>query len=230
MDEDTPETVYECPVCQDGLPLKLMAKHLGDHFRLHKDRITPENEDYIRGLLDVIKQVVDKPKSPTRKPTEPVVKRERYFTHYWSNATWRREAIRLDDLDHTAGNQFRKKGIRAGDVIYIITVIDGKIFLGGKLVVDQVVGQQMAAEILDKWPGALWNAKEHVIADDEEYLYSFDPDNEVPWDIAKGICVKHSDGQRGLKRTRDGSGIDPQTIRGVCELTKFSAAQFDRLL
>jgi len=88
----------------------------------------------------------------------------------------------------------------------------------------------MATEILDKWPGALWNAKEHVIADDEEYLYSFDPDNEVPWDIAKGITVINSDGQRGLKRNRDGRGIDPQTIRGVCEITKFSATQLDRLL
>jgi hypothetical protein len=230
MDEDTPETVYECPVCLEGLPLNRMSQHIGNHIRLHKELITKENEDHIRGLLDVIKQVVDNPKSAAKKPKERVEMPERYFTQYWTNETWRREAIRLDDLDHTAGNQFRKKGIRAGDVIYIITIFDGKMFLGGKLVVDQVVGKQMAAEILDTSPGMLWDAKDHVLADDEEYLYSFDPDNEVPWDIAKGICIKNSDGTRGLKRARGGSGIDPQTIRGVCELTKFSATQLDRLL
>ncbi|MEH6517444.1 MAG: hypothetical protein V7742_12220 [Halioglobus sp.] len=228
IDEDTPETIHECPVCEEGLPLKRMAQHLGDHIRLNKDLITAENETYIRGLLDVVKEVVDK-RRDTRRTEKPVEVRKRYFTHYWSNATWQREAARDDLLEHTAGNQFKKKRLRCGDEIYIITVLNGKIMLGGKIFVDQVVSQQAAARVFGVEPGELWDAKEHVIAGDE-YTYSFDPNNEVPWDVAKGIKFINSDGQRGLKRARDGSGIDPQTIRGVCELTKYSAMQLDRLL
>jgi hypothetical protein len=229
MENDTPDTVYECPVCQEGLPLKQMAQHLGNHVKLHKHLITTENESYIRGLLDVIKQVVEEPKQPSLKKKAPVPRRKRYFTQYWTNATWQREAARDEVLEHTAGNQFKKNGVSPGDEIYIVTVLDGKLMLGGKIFVEKTVGKTEAARIFGVEPKDLWDAKEHVIAGDE-YAYDFDPHNEVPWDIAKGLNVHNSDGQRGLKRSKNGKGIDPQTIRGVCELTKYSAMQLDRLL
>jgi hypothetical protein len=229
MDKDTPETVYECPVCQEGLPLKRMARHISYHYSFQRDLITSENDDYIRGLLDVIKEVFGGPKSRSEQKRIPVKHKKRYFTQYWTNETWRREATRGDLLEHTAGNQFRKKGVHEDDEIYIITVLDGKMMLGGKIFVEKIVGQREAAKIFGVEPRDLWEAKEHIIGGDE-YTYDFTPDKEVPWEIAKIVTVINSDGERGLKRTPDGRGIDPQTIRGVCEINERSARRFDALL
>lgn len=229
MDRDTPETVYECPVCQDGLPLKKMGKHLAYHVSFQQELITAETEDYIRGLFDVINDVCGRRSASDEVKEKAVKHKKRYFTQYWTNDTWRRESARDEVLEHTAGNQFRKNRIHPEDEIYIITVLGGKLMLGGKIFVEKIVGQKEAARIFGVEPADLWEAKEHIIGGDE-YAYDFDPHNEVPWDIAKGVNVVNSQGQRGLKKTLDGKGIDPQTIRGVCEITKFSASQLDRLL
>ena len=229
MEKDTPETVYECPVCEDALPLKKMERHLSYHYSLEGHRITSEIEEYIQGLRDVISEVFGRSTSDQgdRKKSSGV--RKRYFTQYWANETWRRETARDELLDHTAGNQFRKKGVREDDEIYIITVLDGKIILGGKIFVEKIVGQKEAAKILGVEPRDLWKAKEHIIGGDE-YTYDFTPNKEVPWDIAKIVTVINSEGERGLKRTKDGNGIDSQTIRGVCEINERSARRFDELL
>lgn len=229
MGKDTPQTVYECPVCEAALPLKRMERHLIYHYSLEGHRITSEIEEYIQGLRDVINEVFGRSTSDqgNRKKSNGV--RKRYFTQYWTNETWRREAERDELLDHTAGNQFRKKGVREDDEIYIITVLNGKIMLGGKIFVERIVGQKEAAKIFGVQPGDLWDAKDHIIGGDE-YTYDFTPDKEVPWDVAKIVTVINSDGERGLKITPDGKGIDPQTIRGVCEINERTAKRFDELL
>ena len=59
-----------------------------------------------------------------------------YFTHYWQNDTWdfnRKFSKKGDLLKHIAGNLFTKRGVQVGDLIYVVTVKQGKLFVCGKL-------------------------------------------------------------------------------------------------
>jgi hypothetical protein len=81
----------------------------------------------------------------------------RFFTHYWLNRTWERNRRRASDgelLDHTAGNLFQERGNRAGDFVYVVSVIKGSLTSAAKLIVEKICDTDEAAAILDyePWP------------------------------------------------------------------------------
>ncbi len=152
----------------------------------------------------------------------------RYFTHYWSNATWEN----LDDsehdgeeLSHTAGNLFRTSGVSEDDFIYIITVQKGWLYVLARMEVDGVYDQDEAAHILET--SDLWEAKDHVIAKSSTQMrFESAP---IPMDIAKNLEFFSSQGTKRPKLTPTGI-LDQQTLRAVRELTPESAHQLDQLI
>ncbi len=52
---DTPDTVYECPVCECGIKLKKVASHMTAHV-LHK-QVNPKSRPYVLGLLEVAAEI-----------------------------------------------------------------------------------------------------------------------------------------------------------------------------
>jgi hypothetical protein len=92
---------------------------------------------------------------------------QRYFTHYWLNQTWERNRIYNSDgdrLNHIAGNLFQERGVRVGDMVYVVTVIKGSLYVCDKLIVGKICDVGEAAAILDCEPEELWEANEHVIS------------------------------------------------------------------
>ena len=52
----------------------------------------------------------------------------RFFTHYWANHTWhdyRQTAAEGELLDYAASNLFRRRGVKTGDSVYVVTVMQG---------------------------------------------------------------------------------------------------------
>ena len=149
----------------------------------------------------------------------------RYFTHYWRNDTWesRRERADGSELSHTAGNLFRRRGVRPGDFIYVVTVLKGRLFLGSKMEVDKILSQREAKAELGN---DIWQASEHIIGKTGTHWWS---DREVPLAVARRLRFKTSDGAIPPLFV-PGGGLYKQTLRGVRELTKASAAELDRLL
>src|SRR5437764_1485926 len=87
----------------------------------------------------------------------------RYFTHYWKNETCRdHEPDSGEPLDYIAGNMFCERGVKEGDVVYVVTVKRGRLFLIGRLTVEQICSPAEAARIIETED--LWPAKEHIIA------------------------------------------------------------------
>lgn len=71
------------------------------------------------------------------------------------------EFDKLEKLDHTARELFNRAGVRPGDVIFIVTVKKGRLFLGGKTVVVRICGQREAEEVRNPASGMLFDATEH---------------------------------------------------------------------
>ncbi|MCP4400016.1 MAG: hypothetical protein GY801_22255 [bacterium] len=90
----------------------------------------------------------------------------RYFIHYWSNHTWdyhQNIGMAGELLDHIAGNLFRSRHVAPNDVIYIITVIKGVLFVLAKIQVGKICDIDEAVHELRCSPEELWEANDHII-------------------------------------------------------------------
>jgi hypothetical protein len=153
----------------------------------------------------------------------------RFFTHYWLNRTWERNRKNASDgdlLDHTAGNLFQERSIQSGDTVYVVSVINGLLYVCGKLVVEKICDVDEAAAILGYEPEDLWEADEHIIS------AAATPMNfnlKVPLRLTRQLRFISGKGEKPLK-FKAANYLDEQTLRGVRELDPMSAAELDALL
>src|SRR5438552_12886265 len=87
----------------------------------------------------------------------------RYFTTYWKNDLWQ---LKLEQADgqpfrHTSSNEFRQKDIKPGDFVYVVTVIEGRLFLAGRIEVERIATQSQAESLLGKLGHV---AEDHLLA------------------------------------------------------------------
>src|SRR5438045_1300568 len=138
----------------------------------------------------------------------------RFFTHYWRNRTWewnRKHAAAGELLDHTAGNIFQEHGIRPDDIVYVVSVIKGSLYVCGKLVVGKISDFDEAADILNYEP---WLADEHIFA------AAATPMNfnlKVPLRVTRQLRFISGKGSKPLK-LKAPNYLDKQTLRDVREL------------
>jgi hypothetical protein len=142
----------------------------------------------------------------------------RAFTHYWTCDSW--EGYRGDLVTYTAANLFRRRGLKTGDRIYIVSNLDGRVRLGAAIDVAAVVGR---AEAKKRFGREVWDASDFAIAITP---VSFDPDQEVPTVIASRLRFLPSG--KGLKHAK--GRLDQQTLRGLRELTPESAMLLEGVL
>jgi hypothetical protein len=156
---------------------------------------------------------------------------KRYFTHYWKNTTWdnqvRGYALESSkELDHTASNMFRDRGISKGDNVYIITVKRGQLFLLCKLTVGYVCGFEKAARLLKT--ENLWGADDHIVAESPAPIRrKFD--FPLPLTITEQLRFEGSGESKSPRFVKPGI-LDQQTLRGVRELDYGSAQLLDKFL
>ena len=154
----------------------------------------------------------------------------KYYTQYWNNETWYRESEQQQEeriCEHIASNLFRKKAIKVDDVVYVVTIIAGKLFVSSKMVVEIVCNKMEAATALNMDANELWDAADHIVAK-AATIMNFDL--EVPFYITKDLLFKTPDGTTKKLLFDSNEVLNTQTLRGVRELTRESAQQIDSLL
>lgn len=99
----------------------------------------------------------------------------RYFTHYWTNETWERRRRRWESdlqegtLDYAASNVFFERGVQPGDFLYPIMVMSGRLYLLGRLQVDQLCEFEEAASTLGTED--LWKASDYAVTSDPSPIH-----------------------------------------------------------
>ncbi len=152
----------------------------------------------------------------------------RYFTHYWKNLTWYQHQGTGEGapLNHTAGNLFRRQGVDVGDVVYVVTVLNGNLYLCGKMIVGMISDAHQAAKSLGCQPEDLWEASEHIVASATTPMRF---DLAVPLTVTAGLRFVSRERSRPLEFVVPGQ-LDQKTLRGVRELEPSSALELDALL
>jgi hypothetical protein len=154
----------------------------------------------------------------------------RYFTHYWKNVTWedRKHLWESDPqgvfLDYAGSNNFVERGVDPGDFFYSVTIIDGALYLLGKLEVDKLCDFEEAASTLGR--DTLWEADDYAIAAEPTPMHF---NLEVPLEVTEQLTFISGNRTEQLKFSSPGR-LDRQTLRRVRELRPESAAQLDKLL
>jgi hypothetical protein len=145
----------------------------------------------------------------------------RFYTYGWQYAEARKEP-EGEPLAHAAGSRFTSRGIEPGDVVYIVAVHKGGLHLLGKMAVGAIVGKDEARRALSAEP---YDAPEHLIA------CACTPTRlvAVPEEVARQLRFVSRSGSDSLAFREDGT-LDPQTLRGIRELTGESSERLDGLL
>ena len=155
-----------------------------------------------------------------------------YFTHYWKyetvddhQAMVRRREIPAK-LDPTAGEQFKSRQVEPGDWIYVVTFRAGVLRVVARMEVEDIVSQRVANKRLSY---NAWRATEHVMA----VPRSASPmrfDAAVRTADVGAIRFITADGSPSAPATNRRGDFDPQTFRGVRQITEATAAIFDKVL
>jgi hypothetical protein len=154
----------------------------------------------------------------------------RYFTHYWKKDTcdYHYDVLKFEGrpLDHTPGDSLIKRGAAVGDLIYVVTMRDGRLFLVGKMQVGKIINSDEEAEACIGYEP--WPAFRHLIAKSCTPMHF---NRSVPLSITRCLRFRTSSGVTLLKfRPEDRDKLDPQTLRTPRELTPGSATELDGLL
>jgi hypothetical protein len=154
----------------------------------------------------------------------------KFFTQYCPNEQWFYEQSLLENnpqaqlLNHTASSMFRRRGVSAGDHLYIVTVLSGCLYLAGKMEIGEIVSFEEASRRLnDK---NLFKASDHLLA---SRVTALDYMRNVPWQIT--VRLRFFRGRRlaSLKFTKPGQ-LDTQTLRGIRQMPEETARTLDNLL
>jgi hypothetical protein len=79
-------------------------------------------------------------------------------------------------LAHHGTNE-NVREIRSGDMVYIITIMNGELYLGGRIEVDKILNQKDAERYIN-WPFILWKSDHHIVMPPEK-ARKFTPNNIV---------------------------------------------------
>lgn len=142
----------------------------------------------------------------------------RYFTQYWKNATWDERAG--EPLTHLSSSEFAPRGVTVGDAIHVVTVRDGQLQLGARLVVTQLLDQRAAERQLGR---RLESARDHALAAKPQ---PFPRDLIVPMDLVRQLRFVSG---RPLQ-FRSAGRLDSRSLQGVRELMPESAERLAQLL
>jgi hypothetical protein len=152
----------------------------------------------------------------------------RYWTCQWKNKYWRGDInSEYGPLCSSGSNNFRKRGVSPGDIAYVISVLNGQLYIGGKMTVRRIVSRSEAVRI---WRNEnLWDADEWVI-DEEEMGTPFNPRRRLAPEVTKKLRLIVGGSERRGYAFVSNTHLDSQTTRGIRELTPESAAFLDRII
>jgi hypothetical protein len=152
----------------------------------------------------------------------------RYWTFHWQFRFWRNDInTEFEPLDSSGSNNFVKRGVLVGDVVYVVSLSGGQLYLGGRMTVKQIVSRTEAVSIFRTQN--LYHADEWVIDKDPSGT-PLNLHRRLAPEITRQIrCVMADGSERGLFFVSD-THLDVQATRGIRQLTPESAELLDRII
>lgn len=152
----------------------------------------------------------------------------RYWTCHWQNRYWTRESNdEGEPLKASGSNLFKRRGVAAGDSLYVLSLRGGVLLFGGRMTVGDIVSREEAVRRTGN--ANLYGASEWVIAMDGSGT-KLDLHRELAPEVSRDLrFVSAAAKPKGLFFVTPAE-LDVQATRGVRGLTPESANLLDRIL
>lgn len=154
----------------------------------------------------------------------------KFFTQYCANEKWFSDHERLEKSgaerlwERTASSMFRKRGVAAGDCVYVVTILSGQFYVAAKMEIGEILSFDEAARRLNN--NRLWAVSDHLFA---RRATAFDYTIEIPLPITARLLFYKSDRLATLKFSKPG-WLDSQTLRGIRQMPPETAQKLDEFL
>ena len=144
----------------------------------------------------------------------------RYWMCHWQIRNWRNDVNSEGErLSSAFSSRFSKRGVKKGDVVFITSLRNGRLMLGGKMTVGNITPPST-------------NEREEWLHARRGSGTPLNLDRPVPRRLTRELRFISSDSKtKGLLFDRnDKTRLDVQTTRGIRELTMESAGLLDDLI
>lgn len=151
----------------------------------------------------------------------------RFWTCHWHFRFWRPDVNREGQpVSASASNNFRRRGVSVGDSVYVISLSHGQLYLGGRMVVRQIVSRQEAVRLRNN--DNLYDADEWVI-DPAEAGTLLNLHRRLSPALTRQIRFVSGSNLKKPCFVSD-TDLDNQATRGVREISLESAMLLDRII
>src|ERR1017187_9785184 len=148
------------------------------------------------------------------------VNRMRYWICHWQNRYWKHEINpEGKPLRSSGSNMFSKRGVAPEDVVYVVSILDGMLLLGGRMIVTEIVSRSEL--VRRRKDDRFYDAAEWAIA--EPAGTRLDLHRALDPDLTSRLRFISSESQSKPPCFRAEGKLDGQTTRGLRELTRDSA-------
>lgn len=149
------------------------------------------------------------------------------WTCHWKFRYWRPDINQeYLPIDASGSNNFRKRGVSVGDIVYVVSLSEGHLYLGGRMLVKRIVSRPKAVRLLNT--DNLYDAEEWVV-DPEQRGTLLHLHRRLSPALTRRLRFESKAGVRPLCFVSN-SELDNQATRGVRELTTESAALLDQII
>jgi 5-methylcytosine-specific restriction endonuclease McrA len=153
---------------------------------------------------------------------------QRFWTSHWQYRLWRTEVnTAFVPLRCSGSNHYRQRGVSVGDVVYILSIHNGQLYVGGRIPVAKIVSRTQAIRLIGR--ETLYHADDWVIPPQgggtRLHLY-----RRLEPALSKRLRFVSAAGKpKGLAFV-SASALNNQTTRHIRELTRESAGLLDRII
>ena len=153
-----------------------------------------------------------------------------YFTQLWTRTEFEsHKAIGFPLLQYAASNQFRNRGLQTGDSLFVLSCFSGQVWLLGELQASHGPLFWNQLQALHSAPDErLAGLKDHLLADDST-AKPMRFDLTIPLNLVHQIRFTNGESPK-IRRRGNSTEADPQTFRGVRQISAESATLLRKLL
>lgn len=138
---------------------------------------------------------------------------------------------------HLSEPSFRRAGVRVGDLIYPVAVMNRRVYLVARMRVKEMIllGQEDGPTLIEErfpqyrpWKFLAPTCTDEVLIGMEGTAPR--TDLELPPDVLQGLTFRSQRGERKLKHVKDGQLTRSIGLQGIYRLAERSAEQFAQLI
>jgi hypothetical protein len=152
----------------------------------------------------------------------------RHWICHWKNRYWK-DAINPEGepLRSSGSGVFSKRGVSPDDALFVVSILDGTLLLGGRMIVGEIVSR--AELVRRRNHDGFYPADEWIVAKADSGS-RLDLHRALDPEVTRRLLFTSRKSQPKALFFASDTKLDGQTTRGIRELTPESARLLDRII